>query len=174
MPSISLRAARARSIDAFCFSNCSMMLAMPFDIHHKCTWTKMALTTPQYLQNLRNHPSDGFDGCDPAPRGIARSAPIHGTGPVIQIASSSTTGTLDRSALRRVRLDKRMNTHPVGWKLELYVLGRLGSPESRAVVKLEEHLLECTRCIDQAERATEFAQAVRAALANTPAGIGRR
>ncbi|MCU1326436.1 MAG: hypothetical protein JWN34_1806 [Bryobacterales bacterium] len=39
MPSISRRACSALSIDAFWFSNCSMMLAIPFDIHYKCTGT---------------------------------------------------------------------------------------------------------------------------------------
>ncbi|MCU1328346.1 MAG: hypothetical protein JWN34_3716 [Bryobacterales bacterium] len=61
-----------------------------------------------------------------------------------------------------------MNRHPVGWKLELYVLGRLGPPESPAVVKVEEHLLVCHRCIDQADKLLEFSQAMKATLIEEP------
>jgi hypothetical protein len=57
-----------------------------------------------------------------------------------------------------------MNRHPVGWKLELYILGRLGVPEAPAVVRMEEHLLVCHRCIDRAEQLLAFSQAMKASL----------
>jgi hypothetical protein len=62
-----------------------------------------------------------------------------------------------------------MTTHPPGWKLELYATGQLALPNSPAVVKMEEHLLGCHRCIDQTERLLAFAQAVRAARHEEPA-----
>jgi hypothetical protein len=57
-----------------------------------------------------------------------------------------------------------MNRHPVGWKLELFLLGRLSLPESPAVVRMEEHLLMCHHCIDRAEKLLEFSQAMKTAL----------
>jgi hypothetical protein len=53
------------------------------------------------------------------------------------------------------------SAHASDENIERYVLGRLGSPDSAPVVRLEEHLLTCPRCLLQAEDAVEFAQAMR-------------
>jgi anti-sigma factor RsiW len=53
------------------------------------------------------------------------------------------------------------SAHASDENIEGYVLGRLGAPESAPVVRLEEHLLTCPRCLLRAEDAVEFAQTMR-------------
>ena len=54
--------------------------------------------------------------------------------------------------------------HPTEQRLEEFVLGRLGPPDSEAATAVEEHLMICSSCVNAAERALELAQAIRAAL----------
>jgi hypothetical protein len=54
--------------------------------------------------------------------------------------------------------------HPSDQKIEQYVRGRLGLPNSAQVVRLEEHLLVCPLCILRAEKEVALGQAIREAL----------
>ena len=54
--------------------------------------------------------------------------------------------------------------HPRYDKLEEFVLGRLGAPDSPEATQLEEHLLVCSTCVNKAESALEFACSIREAL----------
>jgi hypothetical protein len=54
--------------------------------------------------------------------------------------------------------------HPSYQKIEQLVLDRLGSSDDPVVVRMEEHLLVCPRCVNRAEHALELAQLIREAL----------
>ena len=54
--------------------------------------------------------------------------------------------------------------HPRYHKLEEFVLGRLGTPDSPEAIQIEEHLLVCSECLIAAESALEFASMIRVAL----------
>ena len=54
--------------------------------------------------------------------------------------------------------------HPSYQKLEQFVLGRLGSSDDPVVVRLEEHLLVCPKCVNAAERTVEFTEIMLLAL----------
>jgi hypothetical protein len=54
--------------------------------------------------------------------------------------------------------------HPTQQELEQFVLGRLGPPDDPAAARVEQHLLVCSFCVNMAEHALEFAQAIRQAL----------
>jgi hypothetical protein len=49
-------------------------------------------------------------------------------------------------------------------EIEDYALGRLGPPGHPVVVRLEEHLMNCSYCLNVAEHAVELAQVIRLAL----------
>jgi hypothetical protein len=55
-------------------------------------------------------------------------------------------------------------THPSDEKIERYVRGQLGIPDSPAVLLLENHLFCCSRCVLRAERAVLLGQAIREML----------
>lgn len=63
--------------------------------------------------------------------------------------------------------------HPRCDKLEEFVLGRLGVPDSPEVIQLEEHLLVCSTCVNTAESALEFARMIREACLRRGAKWGR-
>jgi hypothetical protein len=54
--------------------------------------------------------------------------------------------------------------HPSHDKIARYIRGYLDAPGSPAVVRLEQHLLNCSHCILRAEHAVELGQALRAAI----------
>jgi hypothetical protein len=59
--------------------------------------------------------------------------------------------------------------HPSYQRLEEFVLGRLGSPEDPVVVRLEEHLLICSRCVNAVDRTVEYVQMMVDALSGEKA-----
>jgi anti-sigma factor ChrR (cupin superfamily) len=56
--------------------------------------------------------------------------------------------------------------HPSYDKLELFVLGRLGSS---SVVQVEEHLLVCSACVEKARHASALAWMIKQALSGEKA-----
>jgi len=57
-----------------------------------------------------------------------------------------------------------VQVHPSDEKLDRYIHGRLGPPDSVPVLKIEEHLFRCTHCVLKAERSLEYGQSLREAL----------